>query len=316
METIKQFGKDGWTPARMEAQAGKTYIITGANAGTGFEAARILLSKGAQVIMLNRSVERSAKAADALKAVVGAKAKVSFIQMDLAEAASVREAADKILKTVPRIDALICNAAIAQVAKQEFTPDGHESQLGVNHYGHFILCNLLFDRIEESEGRIVTVCSMGYKMGLKTIQFDDMNMDHNYEANRAYSQSKLAQMMFTYELERRAREAGKKTKMYVCHPGSSKTSLIDDKASWATRITFGIMKLFPIVQTAEQGAYPELCCATEPNLKTMEFYGPNGTMQWVGRVEASPLDKFALDRGIASRLWDVSEEVTGCKWEL
>ncbi|HBQ20077.1 MAG TPA: oxidoreductase, partial [Myxococcales bacterium] len=171
------FGPKGWTPERLGSLAGKTYLITGANAGTGREAARLLLSKGARVVMLNRNPEKSAAAIATLKEELGADADVSFVRMDLAVLASVREAAAEVLKTVPRIDALICNAAIAQVPTQKLTVDGFESQLGTNHYGHFLLCGLLFERIEESNGRIVVVASLGYKMGIRTIQFDDMNWD-------------------------------------------------------------------------------------------------------------------------------------------
>ncbi|CAN0583004.1 unnamed protein product, partial [Ectocarpus sp. 12 AP-2014] len=162
-----QFGPEGWTPERLGNLAGKTYLITGANAGVGFQVSRIFLSKGAKVVMLNRSVEKSAAAVKDLKEEFGAGADVSFVHMDLAELASVREAATEVLKTVPQIDALICNAAIAQVPSQKLTKDGFESQLGTNHYGHFVLCGMLFDRIEESKGRIVVVASLGYKMGIR-----------------------------------------------------------------------------------------------------------------------------------------------------
>ncbi|GIV32640.1 MAG: hypothetical protein KatS3mg031_0175 [Chitinophagales bacterium] len=198
--TTNQFGKKGWTPERIGNLNGKIYVITGANAGAGFEAARILLSKGAEVVMLNRNEKKSEEAISKLKEQVGANAKVSFVKMDLAELSSVRNAAEEVNETVPKIDALICNAAIAQVAKQEFTPDGFESQLGINHYGHFLLVNLLFDKVEQSKGRIVVVGSEGYKMGLKTIQFEDMNFDKNYNPMNTYCHSKLAQMMFACEL--------------------------------------------------------------------------------------------------------------------
>ncbi|MGB5558393.1 MAG: SDR family NAD(P)-dependent oxidoreductase, partial [Paracoccaceae bacterium] len=183
------FGPKGWTPERLGPLAGKTYIITGGNAGAGFQASRIFLSKGAKVVMLNRSADKSNAAVKGLKEEFGAEADVSFVRMDLSDLASVRAAADEVLKTVPRIDALICNAAIAQVPTQKLTVDGFESQLGTNHYGHFVLCGMLFDRIEASNGRIVVVASLGYNMGIKTIQFDDMNWDKNYSANPVYSQS-------------------------------------------------------------------------------------------------------------------------------
>ncbi|MEO0415065.1 MAG: SDR family NAD(P)-dependent oxidoreductase, partial [Verrucomicrobiota bacterium] len=171
MKNAQLFGPEGWTPKRLRSLVGKTYLITGANSGTGFEAAREFLSKGASVVMLNRSHEKSAAALATLKKEFGSEAAVSFIHCDLASLESIREAAAEVLQTVPRIDAFICNAAIAQVPKQQLTIDGFESMLGTNHMGHFLLCGLLFELIEQTLGRIVMVSSLGYNMGIKTIQF-------------------------------------------------------------------------------------------------------------------------------------------------
>ena len=314
--TDSTFGPKGWTPDRLISLAGKTYVITGANAGAGFEGARILLAKGASVVMLNRSAERSAAAIETLKQEFGADAEVSFVRMDLAELASVRAAAEEVLQTVPRIDALICNAAIAQVPTRKLTPDGFESQLGTNHYGHFVLSGMLFDRIEESGGRIVVVASLGYKMGLRTIQFDDMNWDRNYGANTAYSQSKLAQMMFAYELQDRVKAAHKNVGVYACHPGSSATSLIKTSGSLATRIVFGLMSLSPLVQSAEKRAYPEVMCATEDGLEQRALYGPTGRMEWVGPVGKGTLEPYAYDKAVMAKLWDRSEQATGFSWRF
>ncbi|WP_281930586.1 SDR family oxidoreductase [Roseibium album] len=311
-----QFGPDGWTPGRLGSLAGKTYLITGANAGAGFQASRILLSKGAKVVMLNRSTGKSIAAIDELKEEFGAAAEVSFVRMDLAELASVREAAAQVLRTVPQVDALICNAAIAQVPKQKLTKDGFESQLGTNHYGHFLLCGMLFGRIEDSKGRIVVVASLGYKMGIRTIQFDDMNWDKNYRANSAYSQSKLAQMMFAFELQDRVKAADKNVEVYVCHPGSSATSLIKTSGSLASRTLFGLMSLSPLVQSAEKGAYPEVMCATEDGLEQRALYGPTGRMEWVGPVGKGTLEPYACDKSVMARLWLRSENETGFSWCL
>ncbi|WP_422383919.1 SDR family oxidoreductase [Roseibium album] len=311
-----QFGPDGWTPGRLGSLAGKTYLITGANAGAGFQASRILLSKGAKVVMLNRSTGKSIAAIDELKEEFGAAADVSFVRMDLAELASVREAAAQVLRTVPQVDALICNAAIAQVPKQKLTKDGFESQLGTNHYGHFLLCGMLFGRIEDSKGRIVVVASLGYKMGIRTIQFDDMNWDKNYRANSAYSQSKLAQMMFAFELQDRVKAADKNVEVYVCHPGSSATSLIKTSGSLASRTLFGLMSLSPLVQSAEKGAYPEVMCATENGLEQRALYGPTGRMEWVGPVGKGTLEPYACDKSVLARLWLRSENETGFSWCL
>ena len=312
----KTFGSHGWTPERLGPQEGKTFLITGGNAGAGFEATRILLGKGAKVVMLNRSAERSQAAVAKLEEEFGAGAEVSFVRMDLAELDSVRDAAAEVLETVPQIDALICNAAIAQVPTQTFTVDGFESMLGTNHYGHFLLSGLLFERIAESKGRIVVVASLGYKMGIKTIQFDDMNWDKNYHQNKTYSQSKLAQMMFAYELQDRLEAANKDVKVYVCHPGSSRTSLITTSGNLMTRVMFRLMSLSPMVQSAEKGAYPEVMCATEDGLDLRALYGPTGRNEWVGPVGKGTLEPFAYDKPVMEKLWSLSEKKTGFDWKL
>jgi NAD(P)-dependent dehydrogenase (short-subunit alcohol dehydrogenase family) len=317
MSNENKFGRKGWTPERIGSLNGKTYLITGSNSGTGFEASKILLSKGAKVVMLNRNPKKSEDAIAALKQELGNNADVSFIRMDLAEQASVRKAAEEVLETVPRIDALICNGAIAQVPKQKLTVDGFESQLGVNHYGHFLLQGLLYPRIEESKGRIVVVGSMGYDMGIKTIQFDDMNWDKNYHLNNVYSQSKLAQIMSVYELQDRLKKAGKNdVKVYACHPGASATSLIKTSGSLMMRFIWKLMTLTPLVQSAEKGASPEVMCATEKDLDQKGFYGPTGRNYWTGPVGECELEPHALDKPVAEKLWKLSEKETDCTWSL
>lgn len=308
------FGPEGWTPENLGSLTGKTYLITGANTGVGFQAARILLSKGASVVMLNRNPGKSEAAVGDLKGEFGDNAKVSYITLDLAELASVRQSSEEILAKVPVIDALICNGAIAQIATRQLTADGFESQLGVNYYGHFLLCGLLFDRIEESQGRIVVVSSEGHKMGLRTIRFDDMNWENNYHANKAYSQSKLAQTMFAYELQDRIRAAGKTVKVYVCHPGASNTSLIRKSAGLMTRLSWALMVKVGLAQTAEKGAYPEVMCATEGNLKERAYYGPTGMMNFGGPVGKGDIEPFVLNKDIQNRLWSLSEKATAFSW--
>lgn len=308
------FGPKGWTPEHLGSLAGKTFVITGANAGAGFQAARILLGKAARVVMLNRSADKSSAAIRELKQEFGADAEVSFVRMDLSDLASVRAAAAEVLQTVPRIDALICNAAIAQVPTRQLTKDGFESQLGTNHYGHFVLSGMLFDRIDESKGRIVVVASLGYRIGLRTIRFDDMNWEKDYGANTAYSQSKLAQMMFAYQLQDRVKAAGRNVEVYVCHPGSSATSLISTSGGLLTRIGWWLMTKTPMVQTAEKGAYPEVMCATEDGLEQRALHGPTGRMEFVGPVGRGTLEPHAHDKAVMRRLWEVSERATGFNW--
>ncbi|BDD02116.1 SDR family oxidoreductase [Persicobacter psychrovividus] len=312
-----QFGKQGWTPERIGDLRGKTFVITGTTSGTGYEAARILLSKGATVMMLNRNPKKSADTIAALKQTLGEKIDVSAIEMDLSDQASVKYAAQQVKASVPQIDALICNAAIAQVPSRVLTKDGWESQMGTNYFGNFTLQALLFPLIEKSKGRIVTVGSMGYDMGLKTIKFDDLNWEKDYTPNNAYSQSKLAQIMSAYELQDRLNASDhSEVKVYACHPGSSRTNLISTNGSFMMKVIFGLMKLSPLTQTAEKGAYPELMCATEPELDPAGFYGPTGRSNWVGAVGAHPIEPHAKDKAISKRLWELSEKVTGIKWNV
>ncbi|GAB5494800.1 MAG: SDR family oxidoreductase [Phototrophicaceae bacterium] len=315
MTPTKTFGSNGWTPERLGSLAGKTYVITGANAGAGFEATRVFLSKGAKVVMMNRNPDKSAIAISTLKQEFGNDADLTFVRMDLAVLDSVREAATEILEKIPQIDALICNAAIAQVAKQEITVDGFESQLGVNHFGHFLLCGLLFERIEESQGRIVVVGSNAYKMGLKKIQFEDLNFDENYSPWNSYAQSKLAQMMFAYELQRRVQATGKNVQVQVCHPGASRTNLLEDNASPATKFLWNILSRF-IAQSAEKGSWPEVMCATEEGLKQQALYGPTKRAETVGPVDENQLEAHALNQEMASKLWTLSEQKTSFSWSL
>ncbi len=181
MSTKNPFGKKGWTPDRMTSQEGKTFVITGTTSGTGFEAARILLSKDAKVVMLNRNPKKAADTIAALKQKLGNEIDVLNITMDLGDQASVKKAAAEVLEKVNRIDALMCNGAVAQTPTRGLTKEGWELQMGVNYFGHFTLQALLFPMIEKSKGRIVTVGSMGYDMGIKTIKFDDLNWENIHQ---------------------------------------------------------------------------------------------------------------------------------------
>ncbi|MUU78944.1 SDR family oxidoreductase [Winogradskyella endarachnes] len=313
--STNQFGKKGWTPERIKTLKGKTFVITGTTSGTGFEAAKILLSKDAKVVMLNRNPKKAADTIATLKEELGNHIDVTNIKMDLAVQASVKKAAEEILKTVNQIDALICNAAIAQTPKHGLTIDGWENQMGVNYFGHYTLQGLLFPLIEKSKGRIVSVGSMGYNMGIKTIKFDDLNWEKDYTPNNAYSQSKLAQIMSMYELQDKLKEAGKTdVKAYACHPGASRTNLINSNGSLMMKIIFYLMK--PLTQSAEKGAYPQLMCATEPNLDQTQFYGPTGRSNWTGPVGAHKIEPHAKDKAIMEKLWAVSEKETGIVWAI
>jgi len=315
MET-NQFGEKGWTPDRIENLNGKLFVVTGTTSGTGFEAAKILLSKGATVEMLNRNPKKAEETIKILKKELGTNIDVSSTELDLSSQASVKKGAEEVLKKVPKIDALLCNAAIAQVPSRVLTVDGWESQMGTNYFGNFTLQALLFPLIEKSKGRIVSVGSMGYDMGIKTIKFDDLNWDKEYTPNDAYSQSKLAQIMSMYELQDKLKKTGKTdVKVYACHPGSSRTNLINTSGSFMMKFIFNLMKLSPLTQSAEKGAYPQLMCATEPNLDQKGFYGPTGRSYWVGPVGAHKIEAHAKDKAIAKKLWILSEKETGVIWK-
>jgi NAD(P)-dependent dehydrogenase (short-subunit alcohol dehydrogenase family) len=310
------FGKPGWTPERLENLKGKTYIITGANVGIGYEASKTFLKKGAKVVMLNRNEQKTTNAITQLKKELGADIDVSYIIMDLESLSSVRKAANEIINTISTFDAFICNAAVGQHAKQEISDEGFEKQLGINHYGHFLLLNLMFQKIKEVKARIVIVGSNGYNMGLKHIQFEDMNFDKNYSPMRTYAHSKLAQMMFAYELQRKIKENNGDTEVYVCHPGASKTTLGVEEANLMTRILFKVMSFTPLAQSAENGSRPTVMCATENNLKQQAYYGPTKRMDLVGPVGECKLEPHALDKVASQKLWDLSEKETNCTWKF
>lgn len=304
----------GWQPDEIDSLSGQTHVITGATSGTGFEATRLLLSKGASVIMLNRNDEKTASTLSQLRTEFGDATPVSAVTMDLSDLDSVRKAASEVLSVVDRIDALICNAAIAQTPKRTLTDAGFEMQMGTNHIGHFLLAGLLFERLSSSSGRVVVVSSMGYNLGMRTINFDDLSWEKKYNPNTAYSQSKLAQMMFAYELQDRIASSNHDVKVYVCHPGASRTSLIKTNGNLVTRAIWSAMTLFPIVQSARKGAYPSLMCATASNLEQRALYGPTGRLNWVGPVGRNKLEPHAHDKATMTRLWTLSEDMTGFTW--
>ena len=308
-----KFGPKGWTPARLGSLKGRTYLITGANSGTGFQAARMFLSKGASVVMLNRNLDRSRDAIDSLKTEFGDDADVSLVQLDLGALDSVRKAAAMILDGVSRIDALICNAAVAHMPARELTADGFEAHFGTNHLGHFLLCGLLFERIEEAAGRIVMVGSKGYKWGAKRIYFENLDLKGIYDAHNSYQQSKLAQVMFGYELQRRTNAAGKQSTIQVCHPGASRTNLLNDTASFSLRAVWAVMSIF--AQSAEKGAWPEILCAAEDQVEDQKMYAPTRN-EMVGPIGECPIHPCALDRESAAELWTISEHRTGFTWPI
>ena len=214
-----------WSPKRLSDQSGKTFVITGANSGIGFEASKRLVQANANIVMLCRNLDKATAAADQLKNMASGDNSVAIVQMDLANLNSVRAAASRVLQDTPQIDALINNAGIMFPPGRQLTEDGFEMQFGVNHLGHFLLTGLLKDRVLESDGRFVSVSSLAHKFGLRRIRFKDPNWESGYQTTLAYGQSKFANAMFAVELNRRLEASGAASRAFVCHPGYSATNL-------------------------------------------------------------------------------------------
>lgn len=297
-----------WTVNDMPDQTGRVAVVTGANSGLGYETALALARKGAHVVMASRSTAKAETAAQAIRAEVPA-AQLTLLALDLASLASVRSFAAQVAARWPRLDLLINNAGVMAPPRGE-TEDGFEMQFGVNHLAHFALTGLLIEPIMATPGsRIVTVSSMAAKGG--RIAFDDLHGRQSYTRYGAYSQSKLANLLFAFELQRRLQRAGSSTLSLAAHPGLSETRLQANTATasgalWE-RVLYPIMhKIFSQSQAA--GTLPQLYAATAPGAKPGGFYGP----RWQARgapVEARA-PSAAYDEAAAARLWQVSEELT------
>ncbi|MGP4101584.1 oxidoreductase [Nonomuraea sp. KM90] len=281
-----------WTPASMPDQTGKTAIVTGANSGIGLPTALELARHGAHVVVAARDPEKGGEAvARILREVPGAQ--VEYGRLDLADLDSVRRFAEG----VDKVDLLINNAGIGMVPRRE-TKDGFELQFGTNHLGHFALTGLLLPLLVARPGaRVVTVSSDAHSVG--RIDFDNLDLERGYGRMSAYGRSKLANLLFTLELQRRATKAGIDLKSMATHPGMT-----------ATRI----VKLGPFqpllgvfLQSAEAGAVPSLYAATSPDVRGGEYFGPKAKL-----LEPS---QAARSETTAARLWDVSSELTGVRFE-
>lgn len=289
----------GFTAADVPDVSGRNILITGANTGIGYEAAKVLAGRGANVIMACRD---EAKAAAAMARIVGdfPSAQVQFLPLDLSDLASVRAAADR----AGRLDILINNAGIMR-PPLAFTKDGFELQFGINHLGHFALTALLLGKISGPDPRVVTVSSIAHKRG--NIDFANLDGARSYQRSRFYCQSKLANLLFATELGRRLKSAGSKVKSAACHPGLAGTTLgrhgkIDSLLGPAGDMFFN---------TAAQGAWPTLQAATDPGVTGGEYFGPQGIMDTRGKSGPARRTKRSTDRVLAARLWDVSVEMTG-----
>jgi NAD(P)-dependent dehydrogenase (short-subunit alcohol dehydrogenase family) len=301
-----------WTADDIPDQGGRTIVVTGANSGLGLHTARALVSRGAQVLMACRSPERGEAAVKETNELGGGSAEL--VELDLANLASVRRAAAELReRTGDAIDVLVNNAGVMATPKTA-TADGFELQLGTNHFGHAALTWLLMPALRTRPGaRVVSVTSKLHSLG----KFDatDPNFRHRrYRAWPAYGQSKTANLLFAFELDRRARAAGLDLVSVAAHPGLSDTELTGNMmrsrgALWLAPIGNGFVKLMG--QPGERGAWPTLYAATAPDVAGGQYWGPDGFQQLRGHPTQVRAEAHARDAATAARLWDLTAELVG-----
>ena len=294
-----------WSTANVPDQRGRVAVVTGANTGLGYHTAQVLAECGAHVVLAVRNLEKGNLA---LARIVAAhpQADVTLQELDLSSLDSVRTAATALRKAYPRIDLLINNAGVMWTPKQ-LTADGFEMQFGTNHLGHFALTGLLLDNLLPVRGsRVVTVSSMGHRIRA-AIHFDDLQWERSYNRVSAYGQAKLANLLFTYELQRRLAPHGT-TIAVAAHPGGSNTELMRNLPRWAAAVYPAIE---PLVQDAAAGARPSLRAATDPAVLGGQYYGPDGFGELRGYPKVVRSSRKSHDVDRQRRLWAVSEQLTG-----
>jgi NAD(P)-dependent dehydrogenase (short-subunit alcohol dehydrogenase family) len=288
-----------WTLGDIPSLPGRVALITGGNSGIGLETARELAVCGATVIVAGRDPDRIEAAARGIGG--------ESLRLDLADLASIRSAAAEFKRRHDRLDLLINNAGV-MIPPYALTADGFELQFGVNHLGHFALTGLLIDRL--AGGRVVTVSSNAHRRGV--IDFHDLLGERGYDPMSAYARSKLANLLFAFELQRRY----PRVTSVAAHPGAARTALMRH-SPWHFRVVASPRTrwLFPwLMQSEQDGALPTLRAATDPTVRAGEYYGPDGWGQFTGRpvrVEAAP---HAYDLALAARLWTTSQRLTGVTW--
>ncbi len=299
-----------WTATDVPDQSGRVVIVTGANTGIGYEAAAVLAGKGAHVVVAVRNLVKGKEAVDAItRSQPGAD--LALQELDLSSLASVRAAADALRTAYPRIDLLVNNAGVMYPPKQT-TSDGFELQFGTNHLGHFALTGLLLDHLLPVDGsRVVTVASIAHNIRAG-IHFDDLQWERSYNRVSAYGQSKLANLMFTYELQRRLATKGAPTIAVAAHPGISNTELMRHVPGSGLP---GFSQLAGLVTNSPAvGALGTLRAATDPGAQGGQYYGPSGFRELVGHPVVVQSNRMSHDVEVQQRLWTVSEELTGVKF--
>jgi NAD(P)-dependent dehydrogenase (short-subunit alcohol dehydrogenase family) len=304
-----------WTAADVPDQSGRTAVVTGASGGLGLQTAQVLAGRGATVVLACRDLGKAERAAGLIRAQAG-RDSVAIVHLDLASLASVAVAADEIRAACPRLDLLINNAAV-MAAPYHRTEDGFETTFATNHLGHFALTGLLLGHLLETPGsRIVTVSSVGHRDGV--MHFDDLQFTRKYNHRRAYWQSKLANLLFTYELSSRLQAAGARTMALAAHPGVVGTELWRTSSRLERVVVSPRMRMlnFRLVHSVEHGALPMLRAATDPAARAGQYYGPGGRRAYIGYPvleESSPRSRSEADR---RRLWQISEELTGVPYRI
>ena len=294
----------GFTASDVADQSGRTFFITGANTGLGFETARVLAARGGRVLLGCRTESKAVTAVEMIRAETPV-ADLDYVLLDQADLSSVKRAADRV-STEDRLDVLINNAGI-MTPPHEQTKDGFESQFGVNHLGTFALTSHLLPKLAAGESsRVVVTSSIAHREG--EIYFDDIGAEQSYDAMARYRQSKLANLMFMFELDRRLQAANSTTLAVACHPGIANTDLLKSMPSWMKLIKPVVT---PFFNTAAAGAWPTLLAATGPQVQSGDYYGPAKRGETAGpAVKAKPTAR-SRDREIAERLWNLSIEMTG-----
>ena len=307
-QRIANSGFNNWTPDRLPDLTGKRYLITGGNAGLGFEAARMLANENADIVIASRNPTKVQSAVADLQGL--GPGRIDGVTLDLSNMQSVRRAAAEIRERFDGFDAIINNAGVMQTPEQR-TADGLELQLATNHLGHFLLDGLLFDLVENRGGRVVAVASIVHKRG--QMHFDDLMLSDSYRPTRAYAQSKLANLLFAFELDRRLKAVGSAVQSIACHPGYAATNLQTTGPTGAMRALYQVLnRLF--AQSAKAGAVPLVLAAAGAEAKAGAYYGPTGSFDAGGPVGDAAVAEAALDQSSAARLWAASERLVGFDW--
>jgi NAD(P)-dependent dehydrogenase (short-subunit alcohol dehydrogenase family) len=302
---------DKWTTASMPDQSGRVALVTGANSGLGLVTARELARKGARVVLACRDLGKGEQARRGIQADVP-DAVIELEELDLASLDSVRALAERFRQAHGGLDLLVNNAGVMATPRGR-TRDGFELQLGTNHLGHFALTGLLLDTLEDrADARVVTVSSGAHRFG--RIAFDNLGGDRRYFRWRAYGQSKLANLLFALELDRRLRAAGSGVKSVAAHPGWAATNLQHSGPPKLDELVMSVGNRV-IAQSDEMGALPTLYAATEPGLEGGAFIGPDGVAEQRGHPKRVSPSAAARDSEVARRLWEVSEKMTGVRFE-